>query len=88
MNFGFDCDIQKKKNEGYQCELYSETVQICLHKKKYGVHILRFNSENSLKSLTQNGISIPHRKFQHSILIRKCLKIGGTDLTFGGFKVL
>ena len=40
------------------------------------------------KSLIQNDITNPHRKFQHSISIRKCLKIGVTDLTFGGLKVL
>ena len=34
------------------------------------------------------GIPNPHRKFHHSISIRKCMKIGGTDLTFGGLKVL
>ena len=33
--------------------------------------------------LLLNGGPIAHRKFQHSSAIRKCLKIEGTDLTFG-----
>ena len=36
------------------------------------------------KSLIQNGGPSPHRKCQHSSSIRKCLKTGGTDSTFGG----
>ena len=35
------------------------------------------------KSLIQNGGPNPHRKFQHSNLIRRCLKIRET---FGGLK--
>ena len=34
----------------------------------------------------QNGGTNPQRKFQYSSSIMKCLKIGGTDSTFGGFK--
>ena len=35
------------------------------------------------KGVIQNGCPNPHRKFQHSSSIRKSLKIGGTDSTFG-----
>ena len=38
------------------------------------------------KSLIQNGGPNTHPKFQHSSSIRKCLKMGGTDLTFRGVK--
>ena len=30
----------------------------------------------------RNGGPNPHRKFRHSTSFRKCLKIGGIDLTF------
>ena len=36
-----------------------------------------------LRSLVQISGPNPHRKFPHSSSIRKCLKIGGTDSTFG-----
>ena len=37
-----------------------------------------------LKSPIQNSGPNPHRNFQHSISIRMCLKIRGTNLTFPG----
>ena len=38
------------------------------------------------KSLIQKGGPKPHQKFQHSRLIRKCLKIGEIDPTFSRVK--
>ena len=35
------------------------------------------------KNLIKKGGRNPHREFQHSSSIRKCLKIGGTDSTSG-----
>ena len=38
------------------------------------------------KTLRQKGCPNPHRKFQHSSSIRKCLKNSGNDSTSGGLK--
>ena len=40
----------------------------------------------NLKSLIENGGPNTHRKFQYFNSIRKYLKLGGTDWTFGGVK--
>ena len=55
-----------------------EELRVKIRGEGRGTPISKFG-----KAPIENGGSIAHRKFQHSSSIIKCLKIGGTNLSFG-----
>ena len=74
----------------YNCWSYENEEFLISSKSSCGRYTFREPQEglrNDLKkSLIQNGGLHPYKKFQHSSSISKCSKIGGTELSFEGWR--